>query len=238
MKTTRVTGTKKGDVNHLAVIVPAYNEEPHIKKLVQQILNLNIKHLIIVDDGSTDQTSKIIQSFQNQVTLIQLKNNQGKEAALKAGFLHASSLPIKKVITLDGDLQHDPQFIPQMCHLLDSFDLVIGSRWGKMPLQRRFSNGLIRLIYRVFGKLDIHDIQSGYRGYKIELIKKLPPQLSGQNRFAVEHAIIAALYPIKIAELTIPNIHLQNRKSHIGINDILQLFFKSFGYAKTIRQKS
>ena len=125
-----------------SVVIPAYNEQtgigPLLEKMIAEGLNKRYQ-IIVVDDGSTDDTAAIISKY--PVTLVKHGNNKGFGASLKTGIRKASC---DKVMMLDSDGQHDPAYLEQVCALLDGYDMVIGER-DQFSSTRRFQNA-VRLI--------------------------------------------------------------------------------------------
>ncbi|HJW23051.1 MAG TPA: glycosyltransferase family 2 protein, partial [Candidatus Limnocylindrales bacterium] len=122
-------------------LIPAHNEAPRIGVVVAG----TSAHLpvVVVDDGSSDATAAVARA--SGATVLEQRPNQGKGAALRAGFRHALEAGFDAAVTLDGDGQHDPAEIPKFLGPLageaGGVELVIGERsFGAMPLVRRLSN--------------------------------------------------------------------------------------------------
>ena len=144
------------------VVIPAFNEAPRIAEVVRGAL----AHLpvLVVDDGSSDATALLAERAGAEV-LVQ-RPNQGKGAALRAGFRRALEHGFDAVITLDGDGQHDPAAIPAFLagRLVAEDALVIGCRdFRRMPPARRLANSLGGRAFSWAVGRDIPDNQSGYR---------------------------------------------------------------------------
>jgi glycosyltransferase involved in cell wall biosynthesis len=150
-------------MSNLLALIPAYNEQDHITAVVEQTR----AHLpvLVVDDGSRDATADRAESA--GATVIRQQPNQGKGAALRAGFQYALDAGCAAVVMLDADGQHAPDEIPRF---LEAFaadpapDLVIGARdYSQMPTVRRISNTIGRWAYSWALGQDVPDNQSGYR---------------------------------------------------------------------------
>jgi glycosyltransferase involved in cell wall biosynthesis len=143
-------------------LIPAHNEAGRIGTVVAGArLNMPV---LVVDDGSTDATAYEASAF--GATVIRQWPNQGKGAALQAGFRWALQNGYAIVITLDGDGQHDPGEIPRFleCHAVTRADLIIGARdFAGMPFGRRLANSLGRILFSWALGRYIADNQSGYR---------------------------------------------------------------------------
>jgi len=110
----------------ISVIIPAYNEEEGLRNTLDKINSLHLFdrfEFIVVDDGSTDQTTFVAQQY--PVRLLKHETNKGYGAALKTGIRKAKG---EKVIFMDSDGQHDPAFLPKIAQMLQDYDMVIGER--------------------------------------------------------------------------------------------------------------
>jgi len=146
----------------IIALIPGYEEGPRIAAVVAGAL----RHLpvVVVDDGSTDDTAS--QAEAAGATVIRQIPNQGKGAALRAGFRHALDQGADAVVTLDADGQHDPDEIPALlaAYERDRPELIIGRRdFSQMPATRRLSNTLGGWVFSAAVGRGIPDNQSGYR---------------------------------------------------------------------------
>jgi glycosyltransferase involved in cell wall biosynthesis len=147
----------------IVALIPGYNEGPRIGSVVWAAL----EHLpvIVVDDGSSDDTAA--RAREAGATVLEQRPNQGKGAALRAGFRHAIAAGYDAVLTLDADGQHDPTEMPRFLEAWTTEpppDLVIGRRnFRVMPPMRRLSNELGGRAFSWAVGRPIPDNQSGYR---------------------------------------------------------------------------
>lgn len=165
--------------NHLeakpgtSVIIPAYNEAAGIKGLLEKLVKTGYHEkyeIIIVDDGSSDDTGKIAHSY--PVRVLRHTVNKGYGASLKTGIRKAHG---DKVIILDSDGQHDPVHIPEIETMLDDFEMVIGTR-DKNSFQvknRQLGKRVIRWVGEFLVEQKLPDYNSGYRGFQRGLIKDM-----------------------------------------------------------------
>ncbi len=149
-------------MDDVLVLIPAYQEAERVGAVVTAAL----AHLpvLVVDDGSTDGTATVAEAA--GATVIAQVPNQGKGAALRAGFAWALARDVEAVVTLDADGQHDPAEIAAFleAHRRTAADLVIGRRdFRRMPPTRRLANELGRRAMSWAAGRDIPDNQSGYR---------------------------------------------------------------------------
>jgi len=158
----------------IVICVPAYNEEKNIAKLIIDLKKYSNK-IIVVDDGSSDYTAKIAKEL--GVEVIQHDRNKGKGAALNTCFKKAMSYLPDIIITIDGDGQHDPRYIPDLIKPIvnNQTDMVIGSRSKstKMPRHRKIGLNVINYLNRKAVGSNIKDAQSGYRAYSYRCIESL-----------------------------------------------------------------
>jgi glycosyltransferase involved in cell wall biosynthesis len=147
----------------IVALIPGYNEAPRIGGVIRATL----EHLpvVVVDDGSSDGTADVAREA--GATVIEQRPNQGKGAALRAGFRHAIDTGADAILTLDADGQHDPREIPRFVEAAAAApppDLVVGRRnFRAMPPVRRLSNELGRIAFSWAVGEQIPDNQSGYR---------------------------------------------------------------------------
>lgn len=160
--------------SRVAVVIPAYNESCSIRTVALQVLQY-IDHVIIVDDGSTDNTATHVEDL--PITLLRNKINQGKATSLMHGFKQALELNVEAVLTLDADTQHNPADIPRFLHAKIQFPehIIIGARTENQELApkiRRRANKVADFFISWAAGHRIIDSQSGYRLYPISLVEK------------------------------------------------------------------
>jgi glycosyltransferase involved in cell wall biosynthesis len=201
----------------LSIVIPAYNEEHGIKEIIERVLDIQCDlfdvgvhelELLIVDDGSKDNTRQIISELAEKdsaVNLICHPKNRGYGAALKTGFSKAHG---ELIGFLDADGTYPPEFFPQLCKAaMNGSDLVIGSRMAgadsQMPVTRRIGNLFFANILTVLGRQKVTDSASGMRVFKREVLEKLYPLPDGLNLTPVM-STRAIHEGIKMAEIAIP----------------------------------
>jgi glycosyltransferase involved in cell wall biosynthesis len=156
------------------IIIPAYNTGKRLSDVLSKSLKyVPANRVYVVDDGSTDSTADV--SVQYGVVLIRHSTNRGKGEALKSGFHLALSDCLDSVFTIDGDGQHDPDYIPDFIRMMEmtNCDLVLGVRSfriGVMPLDRIFSNTITSALVSLIVRQRIPDSQCGYRLIKTSIL--------------------------------------------------------------------
>jgi glycosyltransferase involved in cell wall biosynthesis len=189
------------------VIVPAYNEERFIGSVLLKLQKHPID-VLVIDDGSTDNTGEIAQ--QAGVKVHRLKENRGKGAALNEGFKCARLLQPDVVVVIDADGQHLPEELPKLVEpiLNCQADICVGSRYidnsSKIPPERRMGHRLINLATKISSNIPVSDSQSGYRAFSpraLDLIhfKSCDFSVESEMQFlAREHNLCIAEVPITV----------------------------------------
>lgn len=162
-----------------SIIIPAFNEEETIERFLnnlQQVLSGidSTYEIIVVDDGSTDNTFSITSKISG-IRVIRHHYNKGNGAAVKTGIMNAQG---EKVVIIDADGQHDPKHISEMLRLLDDYDLVVGTRETFGIGRRGFGNFFVSRLASYISGIKIPDLTCGYRAFKkekmLEFIDLLP----------------------------------------------------------------
>jgi len=164
----------------LSIVIPLLNEEESLSELYDKIIavikNLDYDYeIIFVDDGSTDQSASIIEELHQKdqhIKLIQFRKNYGKSAGLSAGFKAVTG---DFIITMDADLQDDPEEIPNLLSKLnDGYDLVSGwKKTRKDPFTKRIASKVYNLFTSFFSGLRLHDFNCGLKAYRQEVINSI-----------------------------------------------------------------
>ncbi|HEX9917175.1 MAG TPA: glycosyltransferase family 2 protein [candidate division Zixibacteria bacterium] len=201
-----------------AIIIPAYNASTTLEKLISQLTNyVPPKDIIVIDDGSMDDTYKIAKD--KGAVIIQHEKNKGKGVALKTGFEYCLNHNYSGIITMDADLQHDPKFVQDFLKMAKSsnYGIIIGTRQMNlkiMPLDRYLTNKICSIIISILSGKTIHDSQSGYRWISKEVLEKV--NLSSR-RYDLESEILikAGRGNFEIGEVEISTIY-EKSKSFIN----------------------
>lgn len=188
------------------VVVPAYNETRYLSVVLSKIHQFT-KQVIIVDDGSSDDTAKIAR--EHGCVVAQHTLNLGKGAALRTGCqLAFTHLGAEAVVLLDGDDQHDPSLLPKIGELLKKgHHIVFGTRnIGQMPFLRTLGNRLASVtIWAVFGSYFV-DIPSGYKAFTKLAYQYIAWDALGYS-VEMEIAARAAFHKLPVVTIPIPTIY-------------------------------
>jgi len=223
----------------ISIIIPLHNEEENVPPLVDTLRETLKDHqltyeLILVDDGSQDKTFGEIKrkaTEDNRVKGIRFRRNYGQTVAITAGFDLAQG---DICITMDGDMQHDPEEIPKFIEKIkEGYDLVCGFRAKRNDaFLRRFPSRIANTIAKKFSGLGLRDFGSTYRAYRTSVIKEVP--IYGEmHRFI---PIFVGMNTDRITEMPIslnPRLHGKSKyglaRTFKVLSDlILVLFFSSF----------
>jgi glycosyltransferase involved in cell wall biosynthesis len=217
----------------LSVVVPVHNEAESIPKLMDELKSVAADKLkyegptdwevVFVDDGSTDDTAAVLQKLFDEnpnVGVIRFRGNQGKSAALAAGFREAAG---DAVVTMDGDLQDDPAEIPSLLAKLDEgYDLVSGwKRKRHDPPGKVIPSRIFNWMVRVLAGLKLHDINCGLKAYRQQVLREVVPY--GQmHRFL---PVLAQWRGFRVAEVVVNHRPRLYGRTKFGASRFLAGFF-------------
>lgn len=183
-----VPGSAPRSQARVTVVLPAFNEQANLGRLLERIdESMSEAHLayqvVVVDDGSTDNTLAVLKGYESQVplTIVRHETNQGLGSAIRDGLLFASERAAANdvIITMDADETHTPGLILRMLGMIrEGHDVVIASRYQPgsrsvgVPIWRRFLSACASLLFRMlFPTPGVHDFTCGYRAYRAGALK-------------------------------------------------------------------
>jgi glycosyltransferase involved in cell wall biosynthesis len=217
------------DMPKYSIVVPFHNEEENVTVLYDRLKQVMEQlddsfEIVFVDDGSSDRTYKLLEEIaavDSRVLVVKLRRNFGQTSALAAGFDHASG---EFILSMDGDLQHDPNEIPKFLEKLEEgYDVVSGWREKRIDnfVMRRIPSRIANWLMAKLSGVDIHDFGTTFKAYRREVIQNIP--LYGEmHRFI---PALASWYGASICEIPIKNVNRLRGKSHYGIGRTFRVFF-------------
>ena len=231
------------------VIIPTYNERENIERLVPQTLSISEEiHILIVDDNSPDNTAQIVKQYNsNNVFIEERAEKNGLGSAYIHGFNWALENRYDKIIQMDADLSHDPSEVPAMFDLLNSYDLVIGSRYDgglrviNWPISRLYISYFANLYARLITGVPIKDLTAGFKGWKSETLHLINFNESSSQGycFQIETSFRAYQKACKLVEHPIVFTDRTVGESKMSKNVMIEAIFKVwlFGFWRLFRLK-
>jgi glycosyltransferase involved in cell wall biosynthesis len=213
-----------------SIVVPFHDEQESVRELHARLAGVMTGRFepvefIYVDDQSSDATPAILTEIaleDPRVNVVRLKRNYGQTTALAAGFDYASG---EIIISMDGDLQHDPDDIPMMLETFESTgsDIVSGWRQKRVDnfIMRRLPSRVANWMMAKLSGVDIHDFGTTFKAYRRDILEQVP--LYGElHRFI---PALASWHGASICEVPIRNVNRERGVSHYGISRTFRVFF-------------
>ncbi len=220
-------GRDTGGARELSIVIPLYNEEQSLRELYDDIRSalsrINRYEIIFVDDGSTDNSSRVLQDIRQRdkarIKIIRFRRNFGKSAALAAGFALAQG---SIVITMDADLQDDPAEIPSLMNEIKrGSDLVSGwKKKRKDPITKTIPSRFFNFVTGLLTGIKIHDFNCGLKAYRKEVVKEV--RIYGELHRYIP--VLAHWLGYKISEVPVRHRPRRFGKTKFGIGR----FWKGF----------
>ncbi len=213
----------------LSIVVPFFNEEENVEEMYTRLKEVLGRigepyELIFVDDSSSDGTYALLKEIfrkDERVEVLKLRRNSGQTPALQAGFDRARG---EIIISMDGDLQHDPAEIPQfLAKIAEGYDIVSGWRKDRKDnaILRKLPSWVANRMMKKLVKVQIHDFGTTYKAYRREVVQSI-------HLYGELHRFIPALISregFKITEIPISNIVRLRGKSKYGLSRVRRVFF-------------
>jgi dolichol-phosphate mannosyltransferase len=201
----------------IAVVTPTYNEAENLPKLVSALFALPLDlHVLVVDDNSPDGTGRIAdelaETHADRMKVMHRPGKMGLRSAYLNGFQKVLGDGAEAVVQMDADFSHDPLALVEMTKLLDTYDLVLGSRYiqgGSVdvnwPAWRKGLSAFGNIYARTILNMSLRDVTTGYRVWKRETLLQMPLEhiRSSGYVFQVEMAYLAHSLEFKVGEFPI-----------------------------------
>lgn len=204
--------------NKIFAIIPAYNEEKRINKVIKETKKY-VDNVIVVDDGSKDKTKDVAKK--GKAVVLRHLVNLGKGAALKTGCDYAVKNKADIIIAIDADAQHDPNEIPKFLENIKKYDVVLAYRKPNknMPLVLKFGNWFLNKTISFLYGIKIKDSQCGYRAFTAKAYRKLRWKASD---YSMESEMIAKIgkYKLSYTEVPIETIYSDKYKGTTIIDGV------------------
>lgn len=220
-------------------MVPVFNEGPHVKEILTDIRQHTAADILVVNDGSTDDSLARIR--ESGVTyVINHEKNMGPGAALISGFRFATQRHYQVLITMDADGQHEAKDIPRLLEAIEDVDMVVGSRYlpdserrNAPPKHREWASGVLTRLVCQYTSYDITDCASGFRAYKVSALRRLNLTEKGYA-WPFQLWIQAARAGFRVKEMPIALIY-----SHAAENSQAEskLISKTVSYCRWVMQR-
>jgi glycosyltransferase involved in cell wall biosynthesis len=213
----------------LSIVVPIHNEEPAILPLYDRLTAVleslqKPYEIIFIDDASTDRSFDLLANLvetDQRLKVIRLRRNFGQTAALAAGFDEAQG---QVIVSLDGDLQHDPEDIPALLQKIEEgYDIASGWRKERLDnaITRRIPSRIANWLMARASGVNLRDFGTTFKAYRAEVLKDI-------NLYGELHRFIPALasfYGARVAEVPIRNCPRSSGASHYGLGRTFRVMF-------------
>ena len=203
------------------LILPIFNEEAYLPEVLKSLCQVKEVDILVVDDGSTDETPRILKEAKID-SLIRHKTNQGYGKSLIDGFEFAKGNGYSYLVTMDCDAQHEPEYVPAILKELKGFDIVSGSRYlpgavhfSRPPEDRLEINKIITRLIIKHTRYSITDSFCGFKGYKVEALKKLTLTEYGYA-LPLQLWIQASKLGLTVKEIPVPLIYRDEDRAFKG----------------------
>jgi glycosyltransferase involved in cell wall biosynthesis len=213
----------------ISIVIPIHNEEPAILPLYDRLTAVleNLRRpyeILFIDDASTDRSFDLLANLvetDHHLKVLRLRRNFGQTAALAAGFDEAQG---DIIVSLDGDLQHDPEDIPVLLEKIDEgYDIASGWRKNRVDnaVTRKIPSRIANWMMKRASGVDLHDFGTTFKAYRSEVLKDV--KLYGElHRFI---PALASFYGARVVEVPIRNVERPNGASHYGLGRTFRVFF-------------
>lgn len=220
----------------VVVMIPTYNEAGNIGGLVRAILDLPMDAdiaVVVADDDSPDGTGRIVEGLardDGRVHVLIRRKRRGRGAGGIDGFKAALELRPDCVVEMDGDLSHQPRFVPDLVEAMKNCDVAIGSRFVKggkdadRGFHRRLITALVRRFLRRQFRFPVKDVSSGFRCFRTKVLERidLDDMISVGPSIVLEVLYKASLLGFRISEVPIEFVDRKRGKTKLNLLILLE----------------
>lgn len=213
----------------ISLVIPIHNEEPSILPLYDRLTSVMERlqrpyEILFIDDASTDRSFDLLANLVEtdaRLKVIRLRRNFGQTAALSAGFDEASG---EIIISMDGDLQHDPEDIPALLEKVEQgWDIASGWRKNRVDnaVTRKIPSRIANWLMAKASGVKLHDFGTTFKAYRAEILKDV-------NLYGELHRFIPALanlYGARVIEVPIKNTPRASGDSHYGLSRTFRVMY-------------
>ena len=201
------------------LVIPIYNEglfiDLFLKDLFKEKTALRlIRNIIIIDDGSTDQTLLKIKDYKsNKITIITYKNNRGKGYAMRKGLKMVKKSKADAVIFMDGDRQHNPKHLSKFIESVGKYEIVFGYRnlQENAPYVRKLGNKIVKYLFQKFFNIKRKDVLCGFMAIRSQVFNKINWE-SDDYGVEIEISAIVGKKRIPFKEILVDTLYLDIKK--------------------------
>lgn len=236
-------------LSDFCLIIPTYNNANTLAAVIDSVLPL-VENVVVVNDGSTDNTTEILYSYKEKIKVISYATNRGKGFALHCGFVYARERGYRYALTFDSDGQHSAEDIPRYLEAAEQYPdaLIVGNRnltQDNMPRKNTFANKFSNFWFAVHTGTKLPDTQTGFRLYPLEKMKGIRP-FTSRYEAELEILVRCAWRGIKIVSLPIQVYYAPSgeRVSHFRpgidflrislLNTVFTLLAVVYGYPRKL----
>lgn len=204
------------------ILIPTYNEAENIVKLINEIFSLKLNDasidILVIDDNSSDGTSKLVKELKNShVFIINREKKMGLGTAYIRGFKYAFEHNYDYVFEMDADFSHDPKSIPEFFENIKEADLVIGSRYlngiavVNWPLSRLLISIGASIYTRMITFLPVNDVTAGYMCYRVDALRTINLDSVKSNGYSFQIEMKYRMWKKKFKLKEIPIVFIDRR---------------------------
>jgi dolichol-phosphate mannosyltransferase len=205
----------------LLTAIPVYNEQQHLEDVLHEVRRYS-PHVLVVNDGSTDETAAIL-AAQKDILAITHPGNRGYGAALVSAFQYTLDHGFDVLVTMDCDGQHEPARIPVLLEAIHDADIISGSRYLRRfrqdtdapPDRRQINQQITEELNARFG-LHLTDAFCGFKAYRREALARLRITESGWG-MPLQLWVQAARLVLRIKEVAVPRVYLDPKRAFGGV---------------------